>query len=136
MPSKNKNIFEYITYQIRKVQPLTELENTLNNLSYYYIQKLMYYLEYMIRNRIELELASRCVNFIIILYEVQFSNDKTLVKIIESIRIHLKFNLEDIKNIVNFNIHSINCVESIINKRKEDNDFLNNNNNLDNDLEL
>ena len=44
-----KNIFDYILFKIKSIRT-SELENTLNNLPYSYVQTLMFYLEYFIRN--------------------------------------------------------------------------------------
>jgi hypothetical protein len=44
-----KNIFDYILDAIKSIR-YTELENSLNNIPYSYVQKLFYYLEYFIRN--------------------------------------------------------------------------------------
>lgn len=44
-----KNIFDYILEKLKSIR-YSELENTLNNLPYSYVQILMFYLEYYIRN--------------------------------------------------------------------------------------
>lgn len=80
-----KNIFDYILFKLKRITPLSELENSLNNLPYSYVQKLLFYIEYFIRNRVEVELFVRCFLFLLRLYESQFSNDKTIMRILESI---------------------------------------------------
>lgn len=44
-----KNIFDYILDILKGIR-YSELENTLNNIPYSYVQKLLFYLEYYIRN--------------------------------------------------------------------------------------
>lgn len=44
-----KNIFDYILDILKSIR-FSELENTLNNIPYSYVQKLLFYLEYYIRN--------------------------------------------------------------------------------------
>ncbi len=44
-----KNIFDYILDVLKKIR-FSELENTLNNIPYSFVQKLLFYLEYYIRN--------------------------------------------------------------------------------------
>jgi U3 small nucleolar RNA-associated protein 12 len=44
-----KNIFDYILFKLKTIRT-SELESTLNNLPYSYVQTLMFYLEYYIRN--------------------------------------------------------------------------------------
>jgi len=44
-----KNIFDYVLDILKSIR-FSELENTLNNIPYSYVQKLMFYLEYYIRN--------------------------------------------------------------------------------------
>lgn len=51
-----KNIFDYILDILKGIR-FSELENTLNNIPYPYVQKLLFYLEYYIRN-------VRLINFI------------------------------------------------------------------------
>ncbi len=62
---------------------------------------------YLIQN-IEIELSARCVLFLSTLFETQLSNDKTLVRLISSIKNNLKKNLVISKEILGFNIQSIN----------------------------
>jgi len=44
-----KNIFDYILDTVKSIR-YSELENSLNNIPYSYVQKLLFYLEYFIRN--------------------------------------------------------------------------------------
>ena len=57
-----------------------------------------------------MELASRCVNFLINLFESQISNDKTLVRYLESIKINLRKNLKGMKDMLLFNVNAINLI--------------------------
>jgi hypothetical protein len=44
-----KNIFDFILFKLKSIRN-SELESTLNNVPYSYVQILMFYLEYFIRN--------------------------------------------------------------------------------------
>jgi WD40 repeat protein len=44
-----KNIFDYIMFKLKSIRN-SELENSLNNLPYSYVQTLFFYMEYYIRN--------------------------------------------------------------------------------------
>ena len=44
-----KNIFMFILEKLKSI-PFSDLESTLNNLPYSYVQTLLFYLEYFIRN--------------------------------------------------------------------------------------
>lgn len=108
-----KNIFDFILSKIKTITPLSELENTLNNLPYPYIQRLLFYFEYYLRNRVEVELISRCFLFILRLYETQFSNDKTILRVLESISINLRVGLEEIIDIGKYNYYSMEVLERV-----------------------
>ena len=64
-----KNIFEYMQWQLQKVRP-AELENTLRFLNQPQSFSLLYYLEHMMRHRIEPELVARCTVYIVKNYQV------------------------------------------------------------------
>lgn len=115
-----KNIFDYILYKVKRITPLSELENTLNNLPYSYVQKLLFYIEYFIRNRIDVELFVRCFLFLLRLYESQFSNDKTIMRILESISYNMRCALEEIKDTANYNFYSMETLERIYKNKIEE----------------
>ncbi len=114
-----KNIFEYIISVLRGISPLSELENTLNNLPYPYVQQILFYLEYCVRNKYEVEIASRCIIFLLKLYDIQFSNDKTLIRTLESFGRYMRASLQEIKDLLNSNTYAINCLERIYLNKKE-----------------
>lgn len=114
-----KSIFEYVMDTLINIHPLTELENTLNNLPYTYIQKLIFYIEYYIRNRNNNYIATRCFLFLLTIYESQFSADKTLVRLLESIFMNLKDSLEENLSLCNFNYYGIEATERIYKEKME-----------------
>ena len=103
------NIFEYILDKIKNIRS-SELENSLNNLPYSYFQQLLYYLEYYIRNNIEVELIGRCVIFFSVLFQNQISNDKTILRYMISIKKHLKPRIQMGLDIINFNMKGIDLL--------------------------
>lgn len=53
---------------------------------------------------------TRCVIFLMTLYESQISNDKTLIRTINSIRENMRRNLTTMKELLCFNIQSVNFI--------------------------
>lgn len=53
---------------------------------------------------------TRCVVFLLTLYESQISNDKTLIRTINSIRKNMRRNLSTMKELLCFNIQSVNFI--------------------------
>ena len=126
-----KNIFDVILEEIKKI-PYFDLENVLNNISYAYFQKLVYYFEHYIRKNIEIELIGRCIIFFCTVYENQISNDKVILNNLRSIyqRLQGRFKLK--YSLIKFNEISIELIikkfqdfEKNKNLMKEDN--INNN---------
>ena len=105
----NMNIFDYILWRIKLIRS-TELESTMNNIPYSYFQSFLFYLEYYIRNNIEVELITRIVVFFGFLYQKQMSNDKTILKYLISIKEHLKGRMMMNYDILNFNVKSIDLI--------------------------
>ena len=110
-----KNIFQVILEEIKKI-PYFDLENVLNNISYAYFQKLVYYFEHYIRKNIEIELIGRCIIFFCTLYESQISNDKVILNNLRSIYLRLQGRFKLKYSLIKFNQKSI---ELIIKKFEE-----------------
>jgi hypothetical protein len=55
-------------------------------------------------------LSTRCVLFLVALFESQLSTDKTQVRHLNSIRQHLKKNLSLAKEILSFNIQAVDFI--------------------------
>ena len=104
-----KNIFEVILQEIKNI-PYFDLENVLNNISYSYFQKLVYYFEHYIRKNIEVELIGRCIIFFANKYEDQISNDKVILNYLRSIyqRLQGRFKLK--YSLIKFNSKSIELI--------------------------
>ena len=104
-----KNIFEVILQEIKSI-PYFDLENVLNNISYAYFQKLVYYFEHYIRKNIEIELIGRCIIFFCTKYEDQISNDKVILNNLRSIyqRLQGRFKLK--YSLIKFNSKSIELI--------------------------
>ena len=104
-----KNIFEIILEELKNI-PYFDLENVLNNISYAYFQKLVYYFEHYIRKNIEIELIGRCIIFFCTIYEDQISNDKVILNSLRSIyqRLQGRFKLK--YSLIKFNSKSIELI--------------------------
>ena len=126
-----KNIFEVILQEIKNI-PYFDLENVLNNISYVYFQKLVYYFEHYIRKNIEVELIGRCIIFFATKYEDQISNDKVILNNLRSIyqRLQGRFKLK--YSLIKFNSKSIELIIKKFqdiekNKKQMKEEFSNNN---------
>ena len=126
-----KNIFDVILEEIKKI-PYFDLENVLNNISYAYFQKLVYYFEHYIRKNIEIELIGRCIIFFCTVYENQISNDKVILNNLRSIyqRLQGRFKLK--YSLIKFNSKSIELIIKKFqdiekNKKQMKEEFSNNN---------
>ena len=104
-----KNIFQIILEEIKKI-PYFDLENVLNNISYTYFQKLVYYFEHFIRKNIEIELIGRCIIFFCTLYETQISNDKVILNYLRSIYMRLQGRFKLKYSLIKFNQKSIELI--------------------------
>ena len=104
-----KNIFQIILEEIKKI-PYFDLENVLNNISYTYFQKLVYYFEHYIRKNIEIELIGRCIIFFCSLYETQISNDKVILNYLRSIYMRLQGRFKLTYSWIKFNQKSIELI--------------------------
>ena len=104
-----KNIFQIILEEIKKI-PYFDLENVLNNISYSYFQRLVYYFEHYIRKNIEIELIGRCIIFFSNLYESQISNDKVILNYLRSIYMRLQGRFKLKYSLIKFNQKSIELI--------------------------
>ena len=104
-----KNIFQIILEEIKKI-PYFDLENVLNNISYSYFQRLVYYFEHYIRKNIEIELIGRCIIFFCTLYESQISNDKVILNYLRSIYMRLQGRFKLKYSLIKFNQKSIELI--------------------------
>ena len=129
-----KNIFDVILEEIKKI-PYFDLENVLNNISYAYFQKLVYYFEHYIRKNIEIELIGRCIIFFCTVYENQISNDKVILNNLRSIyqRLQGRFKLK--YSLIKFNEKSIELIIKKFQDFEKNKNLMNNNKNNVLDLE-
>ena len=104
-----KNIFQVILEEIKNI-PYFDLENVLNNISYSYFQKLVYYFEHYIRKNIEIELIGRCIIFFCTKYEDQISNDKVILNNLRSINQRLQGRFKLKYSLIKFNSKSIELI--------------------------
>ena len=104
-----KNIFQVILEEIKKI-PYFDLESVLNNISYSYFQKLVYYFEHYIRKNIEIELIGRCIIFFCTIYESQISNDKVILNYLRSIYMRLQGRFKLKYSLIKFNQKSIELI--------------------------
>ena len=129
-----KNIFQVILEEIKKI-PYFDLENVLNNISYSYFQKLVYYFEHYIRKNIEIELIGRCIIFFCTLYESQISNDKVILNYLRSINMRLQGRFKLKYSLIKFNQKSIELIIKKFQDFQKNKNLMNNNKNNILDLE-
>ena len=119
-----KNIFQIILEEIKKI-PYFDLENVLNNISYSYFQKLVYYFEHYIRKNIEIELIGRCIIFFCTLYESQISNDKVISNYLRSIYMRLQGRFKLKYSLIKFNQKSIELIIKKFQDFQKNKNFMN-----------
>lgn len=109
MPEKPKNerlrqktIPEFVLSEISKIK-ISELDNSLKFLHISYVEKLLYYIRYYVRNNINIDLVSRILNFIILNYEVAIRNSKKLVLILAQIQKDFRKQIVKEKDILGYN---------------------------------
>ena len=129
-----KNIFQVILEEIKKI-PYFDLENVLNNISYSYFQKLVYYFEHYIRKNIEIELIGRCIIFFCTLYESQISNDKVILNYLRSINMRLQGRFKLKYSLIKFNQKSIELIIKKFQDFQKNKNLMNDNKNNILDLE-
>jgi hypothetical protein len=64
----NRTIFEHVLLHLKAIRN-SDIENTLRFLNFKQSMNLLYYLEHYVRNNIDLEIASRCVFYILETYQ-------------------------------------------------------------------
>mmetsp|Transcript_31744 Transcript_31744/g.36251 ORF Transcript_31744/g.36251 Transcript_31744/m.36251 type:complete len:314 (-) Transcript_31744:203-1144(-) len=69
---ENRNIFEHVLHHLKNIRR-SELENSLKFLNFTVIKKMIYYIEYYIRNQIEVELITKVLVFFIRGYQAQIA---------------------------------------------------------------
>ena len=65
--------------------------------------QLFYYLENFIRNNIDLEIASRCVLFILETYQTQIQMTLDMEPVLKSIAVHMRYHFKDRRDMIGIN---------------------------------
>ena len=103
---ENRNIFEHVMHNLKTIRR-SELENTLKFLNFTVVKKLLYYLEYYIRNKIDIELTTKVLIFFIKGYQMQIYGCEELKMIMTSVHTHLSTSLTDFKEKIGINMSAI-----------------------------
>lgn len=129
----NKNIPEYVLAEILKINP-ADLEKSLKFLHLSYIEKLLVYIRYFVRNNIHVELCSRILDFILSQHETNIRNSKKMVNLLVNIQKHLRNQLQKEADLYGFNLAGLKFIQKTIHSQ-EDN-FFENEEFFKNNLEL
>jgi len=89
-------IFDYVMSSIKQI-PRAELENALRFLPYTHVEKLLYYLEHFVRKGKEIELATKCLFYVLKTYEAQLANSKSMSQIMYSLNLFARTHLKQYK---------------------------------------
>ena len=103
---EGNNIFDYILSHLKKIRR-SELENSLKFLNFTVIKKMMYYIEFYIRNGVEIELITKVLIFFIRGYQAQIYGCEDLKLLMTSIYYHLSKNLKLFKERIGINQSAI-----------------------------
>ena len=106
--------------EILKRIPSNEIEETLLQLPFYYIQKLLEILSKLLERRWEIELISRCCCYLIRVNfgQIQSSSSTTMITLIDQIRIQMQQALESIEELAAVNNVGLKYFENIFEQRQ------------------
>lgn len=121
---RNQTIPEYVMNTVASIS-VTELENSLKFVHFSYLEKIMYYINYYVQNKINLELASRVLYYMLQSNENNILNSKKLLSLLYNIQKHLRAQLEQEKDIVGYNLNSMKIIKSDLASKLSQNDILN-----------
>ena len=119
--------------EILKINP-ADLEKSLKFLHLSYIEKLLVYIRYFVRNNIHVELCSRILDFILSQHETNIRNSKKMVNLLVNIQKHLRNQLQKEADLYGFNLAGLKFIQKTIHSQ-EDN-FFENEEFFKNNLEL
>ena len=85
---EGRNIFDHVLHHLKTIRR-SELENSLKFINFTTIKKMMFYIEYFIRNEVEIELVTKVLIFFIRGYQTQITGWEELKLLITSIYFHL-----------------------------------------------
>jgi hypothetical protein len=119
-----RNIFEHMLLHLKKIRS-AELENSLMFLNQKQCFSLLFYLEYYLRNGIEIEISSRAIIYIIKNYQVQLNqSSQTILQILKSIALHMKLHFKNFRDDIGENVCALKIVSKEIKSILESgNDF-------------
>lgn len=103
---EGKTIFEHVIHHLKTIRR-SELESSLKFLNFTVIKKMMYYIEFYIRNGIEIELITKVLIFFIQGYQSQIAGCEDLKLIMTSIYYHLSSSLKAYKEKIGVNQSAI-----------------------------
>ena len=119
-----RNIFEHIALHMKRIRS-SELENTLQFLNQKQCFSFLFYLEHYLRTHQHLELVTRAILYILKTYQVQLKQDHSMLNLLKSITVHMRYHFKQIRDSVGMNTCAIKLI------RKEMNDKRNNEDGLD-----
>jgi hypothetical protein len=128
---EGKTIFEYVIHHLKAIRR-SELESSLKFLNFTVIKKMLYYIEYYIRNGIEIELITKVLIFFIQGYQTQMAGCEDLKLIMTSVYYHLSGNLRAYKEKIGVNqsaikllLHQIKYLDNKVFEEQADYAFTN-----------
>ena len=126
---EGRNVFEHVLHHLKTIRR-SELESSLKFLNFTVIKKMMYYIEYFIRNSIEIELITKVLIFFIQGYQVQIYGCEELKLLMTSIYYHLSKGLRNFKEKIGINqsaikllIHQIKYLDNKVFEEQTDDIF-------------
>lgn len=115
-----RNVFEHILLHVKRIRS-AELENTLRFLNQKQCFALLFYLEHLLRNSVEIELASRGIMYIMKTYQVQLKQTQELLPILKSISLHMMHHFKSLRDDIGVNISALKIVQKELNQTTDGN---------------
>jgi hypothetical protein len=104
-----RNIFEHIQLHLKNIRS-AELENTLRFLNQKQSFSLLFYLEHLLRNQVDIEVVQRAVIFVVKTYQVQLVMDKQMLGLLKSISLHMRSHFRTLKDQVGVNMCGLKVI--------------------------
>lgn len=103
---EGRNIFQHVLHHLKSIRR-SELENSLKFVNFTAVKKMMLYIEYFIRNEVEIELVTKVLIYFIRGYQTQITGCEEMKLLMTSIYYHLSRALKHFKEKIGINISAI-----------------------------
>ena len=110
---EGRNIFQHVLHHLKSIRR-SELENSLKFVNFTAVKKMMLYIEYFIRNEVEIELVTKVLIYFIRGYQTQITGCEEMKLLMTSIYYHLSRALKHFKEKIGINISAIKLLQYLL----------------------